>query len=412
MRNRTYVAVGMLCACLHATAQLSMVENGNIAIKTTATPLSPLSLNHGGNADYFLSYSGDKNGSRWDIRNGGNMGYELHVYPTGEGTLFIGTRSRVETPVNCQGSPISSYGIQGGTQGATYNYGMAGSIGTTNKGAAVMGVVGAYSSSLFPTTRYAGYFIGNVKVTGSVLAGSIVSSAPMAISSNPESGKNEVGKAVTSRLREIEGISYYTSISSDCENSTKKSSFNMFGDVEETEDCELTLLEKQDLEKVHHGLDVKQLSEAFPELVYDLEDGGKAINYVEMIPLLVQAVNELTTELEELRGSDEATKTRSGRHISPDNAEESFRTTAAHLYQNAPNPFTERTEIRFSVPEGTNNAYIYIFDMTGKMLRQILVDSSMQSVTINGYELSAGIYLYSLVINGKEIDTKRMILSK
>ena len=50
--------------------------------------------------------------------------------------------------------------------------------------------------------------------------------------------------------------------------------------------------------------------------------------------------------------------------------------------------------------------------MTGKMLRQIPVDSSMQSVAINGYELSAGIYLYSLVINGKEIDTKRMILSK
>jgi hypothetical protein len=82
------------------------------------------------------------------------------------------------------------------------------------------------------------------------------------------------------------------------------------------------------------------------------------------------------------------------------------------LCQNTPNPFTERTEIRFSVPEGTNNAYIYIFDMTGKMLRQIPVDSSMQSVTINGNELAPGIYLYSLVVNGQEIDTKRMILSK
>ena len=53
-----------------------------------------------------------------------------------------------------------------------------------------------------------------------------------------------------------------------------------------------------------------------------------------------------------------------------------------------------------------------IFDMTGKMLKQIPVDPSMQSVTVNGYELSAGIYLYSLVVNGQEIDTKRMILSK
>jgi hypothetical protein len=82
------------------------------------------------------------------------------------------------------------------------------------------------------------------------------------------------------------------------------------------------------------------------------------------------------------------------------------------LCQNTPNPFTERTEIRFSVPEGTNNAYIYIFDMTGKMLRQIPVDSSMQSVTINGNELAPGIYLYSLVVNGQEIDTKKMITTK
>ena len=30
----------------------------------------------------------------------------------------------------------------------------------------------------------------------------------------------------------------------------------------------------------------------------------------------------------------------------------------------------------------------------------------------DGYELSAGIYLYSLVINGQEIDTKKMIITK
>ena len=65
----------------------------------------------------------------------------------------------------------------------------------------------------------------------------------------------------------------------------------------------------------------------------------------------------------------------------------------AKLYQNTPNPFTERTEIRFTLPDDAQNAYIYIFDMQGKMLRQIPVDASMQSVTINGYELSAGIYL-------------------
>ena len=57
-------------------------------------------------------------------------------------------------------------------------------------------------------------------------------------------------------------------------------------------------------------------------------------------------------------------------------------------------------------------SYIYIFDMTGKMQKQIPVDPSQQSITINGYELQAGIYLYSLVVGGQEIDTKRMIITK
>lgn len=87
-------------------------------------------------------------------------------------------------------------------------------------------------------------------------------------------------------------------------------------------------------------------------------------------------------------------------------------TNQACLYQNTPNPFTERTEIRFELPDNVQNAYIYIFNMSGKMLRQIPVNASMRSITINGFELPAGIYLYSLAVNGQEIDTKRMILSK
>jgi hypothetical protein len=35
-----------------------------------------------------------------------------------------------------------------------------------------------------------------------------------------------------------------------------------------------------------------------------------------------------------------------------------------------------------------------------------------QTVTINGNSYEPGMYLYALVIDGKEVDTKRMILTK
>jgi len=164
--------------------------------------------------------------------------------------------------------------------------------------------------------------------------------------------------------------------------------------------------------KPHYALPAEMLEAEFPELVYEREDGTKAVNYVEFVPLLVQAINELCAELEDVRNATEK-NTRAEDANRKSKEESSTRLSSApRLYQNTPNPFTAQTEIRFSLPVDAPSSFIYIFDMTGKMQRQIPVSPSQQSITINGYELSAGIYLYSLVVGGQEIDTKRMILSR
>ena len=139
------------------------------------------------------------------------------------------------------------------------------------------------------------------------------------------------------------------------------------------------------------------------------------MNYVELVPVLIRSIQELKAELDEVKGENEAFKTRSAAYEDDETTDVSDATAiplAATLTQNTPNPFSERTTIRFTLPENAQNAFIYIFDMSGKMYKQIPVDSSMQSVTIEGYELNAGMYIYSLVIGGKEIQTRRMILSK
>ena len=56
---------------------------------------------------------------------------------------------------------------------------------------------------------------------------------------------------------------------------------------------------------------------------------------------------------------------------------------------------------------------MYIYDMQGSQIKNIsdLVKGE-GAVTIEGHELSAGMYIYTLIADGKEIDTKRMILTK
>jgi hypothetical protein len=81
------------------------------------------------------------------------------------------------------------------------------------------------------------------------------------------------------------------------------------------------------------------------------------------------------------------------------------------LFQNYPNPFWEETIIRYTLPAGIDRAEIHIFDVSGKRLKQYVARRS-EPVVIKRSELEAGIYFYSLVVAGKTVNTKRMIITK
>ena len=82
------------------------------------------------------------------------------------------------------------------------------------------------------------------------------------------------------------------------------------------------------------------------------------------------------------------------------------------LEQNNPNPFTEVTEINYYLPAETQNAMLYVYDLQGKPVKNYkITQMGNASHVIQGSELSAGMYLYTLIADGKEVDTKRMILT-
>jgi hypothetical protein len=85
----------------------------------------------------------------------------------------------------------------------------------------------------------------------------------------------------------------------------------------------------------------------------------------------------------------------------------------AILYQNTPNPFSSNTEISCYLPEITQQALIYIYNLQGVELKSYSITQvGLNTIIINGSELSAGMYLYTLVVDNGVIDTKRMILIK
>ncbi|MCK4511405.1 T9SS type A sorting domain-containing protein [bacterium] len=86
------------------------------------------------------------------------------------------------------------------------------------------------------------------------------------------------------------------------------------------------------------------------------------------------------------------------------------------LFQNAPNPFTLATSIAYSVPR-VAHVEVMVYDVSGRLVRS-LVDAELgpddymthwDGRRDDGGEAAAGIYLYRLVADGREL-TRKMIL--
>lgn len=160
---------------------------------------------------------------------------------------------------------------------------------------------------------------------------------------------------------------------------------------------------------VYFGFIAQELKEVYPELVDADNEGMLNVDYVGMIPVLVEAIKELKAENAELRKLINSNKLSS----SVEDAEGMNAGNKAVLYQNTPNPFTQNTEIQYYLPQNTDQAFIGVYDLTGKELNQYKLNEKGKSrILINANEFAPGMYLYSLIVDGKEVDTKKMIITK
>lgn len=83
------------------------------------------------------------------------------------------------------------------------------------------------------------------------------------------------------------------------------------------------------------------------------------------------------------------------------------------LEQNVPNPFLQTSYIKFYIPSSANDTMIVVSDMNGKVLKQFRqLSPGFGTVNINAGTLAAGVYQYMLLIAGKVIDTKQMVLTR
>lgn len=170
-------------------------------------------------------------------------------------------------------------------------------------------------------------------------------------------------------------------------------------------------------EGLQYGFIAQDLEKEFPDLVKtEVGTSLKAINYDGMIPILLECIKAQQVRIAKLEERFNSTESTTPDKTSKQQSNSQSLATVTDqnkLFQNSPNPFNASTEIRYYLEESVQQGMIYLFNMQGTLLRTVkLSDRGYGEITVNASEFKPGMYLYSLVTDGKEVDTKRMILTE
>ena len=80
------------------------------------------------------------------------------------------------------------------------------------------------------------------------------------------------------------------------------------------------------------------------------------------------------------------------------------------LNQNVPNPFEENTVITYMIPKTFHQAQIIFTSINGEVIRTAEIKQSGKGqINVFAKDVSSGIYTYTLIVDGKAIDTKKMV---
>jgi hypothetical protein len=182
---------------------------------------------------------------------------------------------------------------------------------------------------------------------------------------------------------------------------------------------------KYDIEKTQFtGLIAQEVDAAAKKLSYDFSGVDKTgkiwgLRYGDFVVPLIKAVQELSQQNDEKDKKIEELESRLARvesliaQYKPQQSQDVALGTAARLEQNVPNPFTGSTSIAYCLPANKGNAYINFYASNGAFLKSVKLSGvGNGTINIKANELSSGAYRYSLMIDGKVVDSKQMVQAK
>ncbi|WP_430410141.1 tail fiber domain-containing protein [Kordia sp.] len=309
------------------------------------------------------------------------------------GSIFENVGINVRLDGGSRNTGVRALVTDNGSDGPTY--GIFGSVASTADVKSPAFGAAIYGTSSTDSNRFAGYFNGNVFVTGTFTA------SDKKLKDNVKDESN-----VLEKLAKLNAITYT---------------------FKPNEQLHLS----SDLQ---HGFLAQNIEEVYPELVTtirkpiidkDNKEAGiyeyKAVNYTGLISILTSSIKELnekaTTSIEELNEkitSLESQLEDMKREVDSNgetklDGQNNIGDVGFSMEQNKPNPFTNQTVVNYTLPRNTK-ATISVVDLSGKFIKEYNLSTEKGQVIINSSDIGKGIFIYALISDNEVVISKKMIV--
>lgn len=306
--------LGMIVCSFSAFAQLTIGSGGNVGIDANGA-LSRFSIGSVGSSNSKFSIYGNNTSSSQNAlsvsqvvtTSGWSYGTNCSVLSGSSDAKAVGVRgSAYKSTAYTNGMSFGTLGIAGNAQSG-YNYGVWGQLLGSNNGTAIFATVPGRAETLL-NGMYAGYFRGNVyiedkvgikttspsydlDVNGTIRCVSLTQTSDLGIKKdvkNLNKGLIDVTKlkGVTYKLKTAEELGL--------------SKISMASDTGMV-DLPINSISAEVANKEYTGFIAQDVQAIFPELVSEGSDGVLSVNYIGLIPVLVEAIKQQQAQIEELK---------------------------------------------------------------------------------------------------------------
>jgi trimeric autotransporter adhesin len=157
--------------------------------------------------------------------------------------------------------------------------------------------------------------------------------------------------------------------------------------------------------ELQYGLLAQEVQKVIPSLVIQSENGDLAMNYIGLIPVLIEAMKEQQTQINELKSQlSENFKTQN---------QDLLQFTTTKIISVSPNPSDDVITISINIEKDVATASLQVHDINGVLLNNLNLKERTSNITktLQKDNYGKGIYIVSLIVNGKSIDTKKIIFN-